>query len=178
MTRQANRIIVEGMDGSGKSTLIKHLMETFPNLDLIINEKGPEQNFSKWLPAAFDREESPQVPIHDRFFYSELVYGPILRGRINMEPLLMENGLWFLRNLSLLIYARPHSDKLRQGVQSKEQMEGVHERFIQLLELYDQLMAAEKSWYGARFVQYVWHRDDELKRVEGIVRSYLAGEIR
>lgn len=177
MARQIHRVIVEGMDGSGKTVLVNHLTRCFPELERIVNEKGPDQDFSIWWPEILDKEQDGSTPIHDRFFYSELVYGPIIRGHINAEPNLITNVLWFLRAGSLLIYARPHTDYLKKGIEANKQMEGVTEKTQQLLELYDQLMAAEKDWYKNRFFHYVWHRDGELDRVTEIVRGYLAGEL-
>jgi len=176
MPRQELRIIVEGMDGSGKTTLITKLMEQFPQLELIRNDQGPEQSFETWWPQNLEREQSDRIPIHDRFFYSELVYGPVLRGHINADSNLVNNVLWFLRMSALLIYARPTTDQLRKGIKVQKQMEGVEDRFTELLGLYDQLMSAELNWYGARFIHYKWDMD-EFPLLE-TVSGYLNGDIR
>jgi hypothetical protein len=175
--RQKYRVIVEGMDGSGKTTLIGQLRGLNHRLELVRNPLDDKQDFNAWWPMEMDRTNTAVVPIHDRFFYSELVYGPIIRGRINAENILVQNVLWALRSNSLLIYARPSTDILREGIQTNSHMEGVKERFVSLLELYDQLMGAEQVWYGNRFVHYVWNRENELERVDGIVRSYMNGEL-
>lgn len=177
MTRRSKRIIVEGMDGSGKTVLINHLLFNFPKLEPIVNTLNDKQNFDEWWPQVLDEEEDETIPIHDRFFYSELVYGPILRGHINATPALVQNALWYLRSSALLIYARPHTDMLRAGIKTNQQMEGVTDKFMELLGLYDQLMEAEKAWYTNRFIHYVWHRDNELGRVRELIRGYLAGEL-
>lgn len=177
MPRQIHRIIVEGMDGSGKSTLVEALTYEFPNLEVIVNRKTHEQDFDNWWPEILEREQIGSIPIHDRFFYSELIYGPIIRGHITANPNVVSNVLWFLRAGSLLIYARPHTEYLQVGIQTHEQMEGVHDKFNELLELYDQLMEAEKGWYNNRFIHYVWHRDEEFGRVSKLVRSYLTGDM-
>lgn len=176
MTRQVTRIIVEGMDGSGKTTLINSLMKDFPQLELVRNQHGPEQKFETWWPEQLDREESDRIPIHDRFFYSELVYGPILRGRINADPNLINNVLWFLRSSALLIYARPSVDNLRKGIKKEKQMEGVEDRFTDLIELYDQVMSSELNWYGNRFIHYSWD-PNQTELLETVV-GYLNGDIR
>lgn len=175
MARQVHRIIVEGMDGSGKTTLVKNLNATFPNLEIIVNEKHGKQDFNTWWPKVLEQEQKGFTPLHDRFFYSELIYGPIIRGRINAESILISNVMWFLRAGSLLIYARPDSDRLRESSQANPQMEGVHDKFNELLELYDQLMAQEKEWFKNRFIHYVWHRPSEFEHVTELVRAYLNG---
>lgn len=172
--RQAKRIIIEGMDGAGKTTLVDSLMMHVPNLEVIRNDLGPKQNLNVWWPAQLDRQEGEVIPLHDRFFYSELVYGPIIRGHITAEPTLVQNVLWFLRSTALLIYCRPHRDVLREGSEVRTQMEGVPSNFFKLLALYDQLMEVEKNLYGPRFIHYVWDREDEYKNIELLVRDYLA----
>jgi thymidylate kinase len=175
LARQELRIIVEGMDGSGKSRLIQSLMDEFPELELIRNDLGPEQSFDYWWGLQLDREMSSRIPIHDRFFYSELVYGPILRGKINAHPNMVSNALWFLRLSAMLIYARPTTDRLRQGIKVEAQMEGVEDRFTDLLGLYDELMSAEMPWYSQRFIHYTWENSSEVTEH---VSRYLNGELR
>lgn len=175
MARKSHRIIVEGMDGSGKTTLITELHSRIPSLQTIVNLKNDKQNFEQWWPQVLDEpDESPFIPIHDRFFYSELVYGQVIRGKINAGHTLITNVLWFLRSTSLLIYARPHSDILREGMEKHPQMDGVRKYYHELLSTYDQLMEAERDWFGDRLVQYVWNREGEYDRIEEIIREYLA----
>lgn len=171
MDRQPFRIIVEGMDGSGKSTLIASLADEYQFLKIITRPQG--RSFDDWWPEELDRPKSGIVPIYDRFFYSELVYGPILRGKINANMELVNNAAWFLRSTGLLIYVRPHSDVIRSCVQNNPQMEGVVPHFEQLLEAYDSLMAAEMQWYGDRFYHYDWNSADAYSAVSSIVRRYL-----
>jgi len=175
MARQKKRIIVEGVDGSGKTTLVDALIDRIGNMKLVRNVHGPDQDFDTWWKQILLAPPDGQTPIHDRFFYSELVYGPVIRGTINADLNLVLDIQKLLANEALLIYARPDIRRLELGAKVNEQMEGVHERFIQLLELYDQTMAIEAVHFGNRFVQYVWYRDNELERVEGIVRRYIAG---
>ena len=177
LVRQDYRIIVEGMDGGGKTTLIERLQEKFHNLEYIRNPKGPDQDFDVWWPEQLDRGKSPIVPIHDRFFYSEIVYGPTLRGHITANDNLVQNSLWFLRSHAFLIYARPHSDTLREGFKNRKQMEGVEEQFTKLLEAYDTLMALEASWYKDRFLRYDWVNPGSFHEVENTVERYMLGEL-
>jgi thymidylate kinase len=164
------------MDGSGKTTLINSLMKDFPQLELVRNDLGPEQDFDTWWPQQMDREQSDTIPIHDRFFYSELIYGPVIRGKINANPDMIQTMAWFLRLSGLLIYARPTTDQLRQGIKVQEQMEGVHDRFTELLELYDSVMSAEMNWYSNRFIHYTWEMDEYQFKEH--VSGYLSGDIR
>lgn len=175
MKRQRHRIVVEGMDGSGKSTLIDQLVLDFPQLEIVRNADGPNRDFNAWWPAELDRAPSDRVPIHDRFFWSELVYGPVLRGQLAVGDNLLQNVTWFLRQYALLIYARPHSNILRQSFQVNQQMEGVEEKWQQLLELYDNLMSVEYQWMTDRFIRYDWANMDSYPEVRQRVTDYLNG---
>lgn len=173
MSRQPYRIIIEGMDGSGKSTLIGQLAREFPQLEVV--RRPPNRHFDDWWPEELERTDQMPIPIHDRFFYSELVYGPILRGKINANMELVNNLAWFMRSIALLIYTRPYSEIIRKSVYNNPQMEGVIDKFDVLLETYDSLMSVELQWYSTRFYRYDWNAENALPAVTNVVRRYLTG---
>ena len=175
--RQDYRIIVEGPDGGGKTNLIEWLQGRFHNFEVIRNELGPEQDFDTWWPEQLDREKSQIIPVHDRFFYSELIYGPLIRGHLKPPEVLVNNVLWFLRSHSLLIYCRPHSETLEAGRKQLPQMEGVELHYENLLEGYDILMAQKLGWYKDRFIRHDWVNPQSLKDVEKLVERYMLGEL-
>lgn len=172
MNRQPHRVIVEGMDGSGKSTMIEELARQYPQLEVIT--RPSQVSFNEWWPREMDRSILRPIPIYDRFFYSELIYGPILRGTINANLELVNNVAWFMRATALLIYVRPHSDAIREGVYRSPQMTGVIDHFQELLGAYDQLMLVEKAWYGDRFYHYDRAADGAEQAVLSAVGSYLS----
>lgn len=178
MNRQDYRIIVEGTDGSGKTSLVQRLMRDFPDLILVRNPLDDKQDFGAWWPQELDRQKSAAVPIHDRFFYSELVYGPIIRKKINAPQALIDNVALFLRHTSFLVYARPHSDIIRLGIQQLEQMDGVKENFDDILGLYDQIMNVERQWFKDRFFQFDWNTDGHYFSLVQTLKEYLSGELR
>lgn len=175
--RQEHRIIVEGVDGSGKTTLISKLCYDFDNLFVVKNPLDDKQDFITWWPQEVDRKPSLTVPIHDRFFFSEIVYGPVLRGKINAPETLVTNIAFFLRNTALLIYCRPHSEILHKTVESNPQMAGVKENLDVLSDVYDKVMSIEKSWFRDRFIRYDWNNENSYEVVEEKVTRYLAGEL-
>src|SRR6266498_3187089 len=79
-------IIVEGPDGSGKTTLVNELFyifkEQFPLA--IAHSPGPRPHVVEHTFEAFAYEVKGgnRPVIHDRLFFSELVYGKILRGEV------------------------------------------------------------------------------------------------
>lgn len=168
------RIVVEGMDSSGKSTLIRRLLDEFHFLTRVVNEKGPDQDFNRWWPHQLYGEEirPPYVALHDRFFYSELVYGTILRGHLNADPTVASRVHMHLRRNALLIYCRPGWITMKTTLMNQPQMAGVLEHFDELGDEYDMLMAAEATHYGDRYLRYNWETSD-IKDVIKVVEKYL-----
>lgn len=174
--RQIKRVVVEGPDGCGKSTLIEQLMTVeFPDLFYYVkNKKGPEANFAEFWPGELEVEQRDVVPLHDRFFYSELVYGPVLRGRLNAETALIRNVSWFLRMGAFLIYCRPDNETIMHEVLVYPQMAGVVEALPQLITNYDILMEQEATWYGQRFFKYDWKNEDHFTQLRQYLVEYLS----
>lgn len=76
-------IIVEGIDGSGKSTLVNRIKEIMPtNYDRVIWAKGvpvyddPELEYCKQLTWI----RNHHFVVSDRYHVGELIYGPLYRG--------------------------------------------------------------------------------------------------
>lgn len=84
-------IIVEGPDGAGKTTIIKQLMESHPGSSYrhFSNPKTEEEanNYWKVYAEAISLADPAKVHIFDRSWYSDVVYGPIFRGRLEMDPM-------------------------------------------------------------------------------------------
>lgn len=173
-----SRIVVEGMDGSGKTTLVNQLyeylgpsrVEIVPGYNRIEVPKSP---ISTWWMEQLSINPFNRVVIHDRFFYPELVYGPVLRGKINAEQSTIDYVRSFLREHALLIYCRPPVGVIRKGVMAESQMLGVHAKFSHLLYEYDLVMSEEVPHMGKRFIRYDRTKDDALLRLMGYIREYL-----
>lgn len=172
------RIVVEGMDSTGKSTLIDSLRQEFHSLVVVVNTLGPDQDFDRWWPEELGRDYGEGFcPIHDRFYYSELIYGSILRGYVKASGFSQLSTKRALREHALLIYARPSTESIIGTIDNKPQMEGVIERRERLLGRYDNVMAGEQSHYGDRFVKYDYEASDALDIVKTKVERYLGFEI-
>ena len=75
-------IIIEGPDGAGKSTLAKQLAESL-NLE-IVHFVAPTDNtpqFEMYRDFMIDA----QNVILDRAWYSDMVYGPVFRGKAEIR---------------------------------------------------------------------------------------------
>lgn len=156
------RIILEGMDSSGKTTLIKTITDNFHFLVPVVNELGPEQDFNAWLSLQIwdSGLDAPHVPIHDRFFYSEIVYGQVLRHSVNIDRHIRVTVAEHLRQNAFLIYCRPSTHMMWKTLNNNVQMKGVQDNFAALLGDYDLTMTEEQQLYGDdRFVRYDWTGD-------------------
>jgi len=171
------RIIVEGPDGAGKSTLIRGLTTIYPQLEIVRNTMEDKQMFDLWWPQAIGESHDPDIPIHDRFFYSELVYGPVIRGSIKAKGTTIVRTIGQLRRDALLIYCRPMYSTITSNIRG-DQMEGVHENIEKLVDEYDYLFSQEVDYYGRRFYLYNWEATTEPDGVTETVRGYLTGELR
>ena len=84
-------IIVEGPDGAGKSTLIEGLLKSHPGSTYkhFSNPKTDEEAFGYWkvYAQAIEDTDPTTVTIFDRSWYSDVVYGPIFRNRLEMDPM-------------------------------------------------------------------------------------------
>lgn len=90
----AEYIIIEGPDGAGKSTLVKSILESHPGTVYGHFDKpeSDEEAFGYWEKyAAFIKEhQDAKLVVLDRSWYSDMVYGPVMRGRIEMTDDHME----------------------------------------------------------------------------------------
>lgn len=174
--RPYSRIIVEGMDGSGKTTLVNQLVEYLGDRGELVpgynRTPDPKSPMPQWWMEQLARNPVDKVVVHDRFFYPELVYGPLLRGRVNMDGPTRAYVQEFLRKYAFLIYCRPNIETLVQGFTVEPQMDGLQEAFHELLLSYDELMISEAPHYNGRFMRYDWKDDRAMMRLMSQLAGY------
>lgn len=166
------RILIDGMDGSGKTTLADQLMEFLgDNGHLIVGynrDHTPGKSpMPTWWMEKLAENPMEKVVVHDRFFYPEFVYGPVLRNKMDMPVAVRKYVQEFLRKYAFLIYCRPPAQIIDRDSKTNDQMIGVHEKFKDLLIAYDKLMLEEAPHYNGNFMKYDWTEGIQplLKRV-------------
>jgi hypothetical protein len=131
------KIILEGPEGSGKSTLGKHL-ETLLYLPLFHAGSAPKDKAE--LFNRVDKIELAERGIFDRHpFISENVYGPVLRGD-SLLPLIRPRN-------AFIIYCRPKVEVLLKNPVLEKKwkksttVKDIVDHRIHLIERYDRVMA-------------------------------------
>lgn len=136
-------IIVEGLDNSGKSTLIQQLSEQFklPTAHAHRSSALELKSISEWHCWA---AACPKPIILDRHpAISDLVYGPIIRSSTVTTIELAEH----YRKDHYLIFCCPTLETIRATYEDRDQMKGTHQNLNDLYHEYlDVMMTLEPDF--------------------------------
>lgn len=190
-------IIIEGVDGSGKTVLAQQLSARLggvpikrfvtsggpANLDLLVERVRAAL---RELQGQVTQNRRPVV-IYDRFsLISEPIYGTILRGRNRFGDEWTELIDQLLALDPIVVYCRPGIEYILQNILKTEdnQMKGVISKARELINAYDELI----SWLqvkahrlrSGRILVYgydtdgVWDVEVEVRRIyqeQGVMRG-------
>lgn len=132
-------VVVEGMDNTGKTTLMKKL-ESLMGISGHMSNGRPHS-----IEEMFTRMEGylsqPGISLHDRIHcISDQIYGPIVRKE---NPFLTPRGgrifQEFKKIKPVIIYARPPREMIFD-FGTRDQMPGVIDNSVRLLNAYDELI--------------------------------------
>ena len=168
-------ILVEGVDGAGKTTLIQRLQYDFPQLKLhprfAASLTGPLDN----LATRVYEDQSELITgrwIYDRHpVISEYVYGQVIPAREVAREFLSPAMFHVYRRIvseSFVIWCHPPFDFIKQNVEAEEQMPGVVEN---LRKLYDAYAIQRVTWAGDS-VSYDYSDDRSYLSVYEKVRAH------
>jgi hypothetical protein len=131
-------IIVEGMDGTGKSSLVARLCEAF---DLPLHTrasdstKGPTQHLYEWARRDVITWAEQERAIYDRHpLVSEFIYGPITRQRMDRRFLSSEGQFLsrVFRENATVVFCDPGHLIATRNITQQPQMSGVIEHMSRL----------------------------------------------
>lgn len=171
-------IIIEGMDGSGKTILAQQLSLRMGNIPIkrFVTSNGPTNHdllvkrTKETLKELYDQVTQNRRPvvIYDRFpLISEAVYGSILRDR-NHFGYEWTSLIDLMLSLDpIVIYCRPGIKSILENIRNtaESQMDGVVSKARELVNAYDELI----SW-----LQVKAHR---LRSGRVLVYSYPMDEV-
>lgn len=142
-------IIVEGPDGAGKTTLVKHLAKEL-NGEAVISHgdipKDPLQKMANAFVEYYKWIENPEeypLKIYDRLLFSESVYGRVLRGR-KYSPGFARSFRFMAEHVAKLgipvVFCLPDIHEVKANVQDETspQMGGVKENIDSIYEAYEE----------------------------------------
>jgi len=181
-------IIVEGMDGTGKTTLVQQLAHRLGvQPSKFVGSLGPSDDYrlvlvDRTISEIHELEiasaEGRAIKrLYDRFpLISEAVYGPVLRGRNCFGGLYYPLRSRLLALKTVIIYCRPDRDVIQANVQQAPQMSGVLEHFSKLLDAYDKLFVElTYSPVNSYITVFDYTRDEVRELVYKIRRFYNYG---
>ena len=102
--------IIEGPDGAGKTTLVEQIKKSHMNAKVLHfgAPQTPEEadNYYKVYAEAINAMRDDEVLIFDRSWYSDMVYGPVMRNRHEMtqEHADMLSAMVVARGGGIIIY--------------------------------------------------------------------------
>lgn len=167
-------LIIEGPDGSGKSTLIKQLVEDY---DLELHARasdsvdGPVPDIYDWAKHdATTWAGMTTQNIYDRHpLISELIYGPLCRGKIDGRFLQTEGAKLIKQMYSdtVMIVCLPDLDVVKANLSSAGQMAGVNDNIEAIYEEYKMMFATVPLW--AELILHDYTRPDAYQRLERLL---------
>ena len=154
-------IIIEGCDNTGKTVLASKILKKFPqlvqNLDHygVPNEKESYMNYL-WKILSMDPRATANM-LFDRFFISEMVYGPILRGGTKFSKWECK-GLIRLLTIHdpLIIHCYADIDDIVATFDDRAQLDGVKDNLPAVITAYHTLLLSpefvnfNQRWYNYR----------------------------
>lgn len=168
-------IVVEGPDGAGKTVLVGQLTKDFPRLKMAVDvwEKRGEADKHKeerristvrqrTYTAIGEAFKGTKPLIHDRLFYSEMVYGPLLRNYVKFHPMEAEfiHRAFLTLQCPIVICLPPFTVVENNVHNTQDHLDGVNER---IEELYGGYLAhvADLMQTEANFVVYDYTRGEK-----------------
>lgn len=159
-------LIIEGMDGSGKSSLVSRLAA---DCDIPIHTRasdsiaGPVMNLWEWAENDVSTWPEQKFSIYDRHpLVSEYIYGPVTRGRVD-ERFFDEQYVynWFTNNC-VLIYCDPGWEEVYRNLikDPRNQMAGVLDNSKRLYLLYKAQMFQDMSQPGRVVLRWDYTNPD------------------
>lgn len=159
-------IIIEGMDNTGKTTLVNHLLGKF---DLDVRKGcGPQGDQLEWVKR--ELKDPSERTIYDRFtLISEVIYGPICRGKSGIPQPYADHLMHeLLRRRPLFIFCT----RLFPW-DGREQMSGVIDHSSKLIDAYSNKIKEIQNYWSYPALFTYDPTLDGVDKISSLVKVYL-----
>lgn len=158
-------IVVEGVDASGKSTLLENARIAIKKKYFLLLRHSCRPLIPADVHMFLHAAENMGIDtIVDRHPYiSEPIYGPLLRGHNLIDDITTdENALRHLaKTVDRIIYCRPRRFKIVANLEKLPQLVGIKEKIEKLIDAYDQRMGILQRYVSVIPYDYELPRDLE-----------------
>ena len=174
-------LIIEGPDGSGKTTLITKMVEEF---GLTVAPRVKDKQAQTIVPdlkqwVADNLEEGFQYRIFDRHrLISEFIYGPLIRSE--QEPgftdlIWVSNSLWLLYRWvePVIIYCLPPLEVVRANIQADHENAVVADHVDALYAAYVHRASLDWNAHPDRVIIYDYTTDGQEVDPLGCLRNLI-----
>ena len=165
-------IILEGIDGVGKTTIANHLNELGFITHHFIYDQNNNDITSKYLGLL---NSDTRKMILDRSFISELVYGPVLRGKSKINREQLERIVSSYQKISpILIYVKASKeDVLERRKDDNNDFNMIATYYEALNERYDKAIKVLSQYFRTFTVNTSEQTIEEVfETVEGKINGY------
>jgi predicted HAD superfamily Cof-like phosphohydrolase len=163
-------IIVEGVDGSGKTTLINKLQKDLNVITIKSPRPKDYQDCKDLLARTLLLAENTNILCDRIGIISEPIYGPICRNTLGFPPKSEAEQMLKCMN-PVIIHCHPSIETCEENIKDNPQMAGVKEHLIKLHNAYDEWMG-QLEHESVCVINYDYFYDDYADLL-GEVKSYI-----
>lgn len=164
-------IIVDGIDGAGKTTLCKMLKDHGIVEEILPSPRVPAKGNAERMKYETDRylrvyANNNQVAV-DRYLFSEMVYGPVLRGKsaFTRQEYLTKMLELFL-DKSIVVFCMPDKLNFKPGENPE-----VIKNAERLKELYQCYIQDAFFTFRDRTYVYKWDEPNAFKKLRKFIKE-------
>ena len=156
--------VVEGPDGSGKSTLMEQLRATAGKRYFVMMRHSCRPLIEADALRFYDilaRANGKLDVVVDRHpMVSDSIYGPILRGTGLLGKYSVHKLISMLElSCTRIVYCRPPEKTIRANLDKQPQLAGVNDKISLIIDAYDRCMRTLATKSCIKVEQYDWTTD-------------------